>query len=280
MYYTVYADVMLITGMLLNILVLYTAGLFMKVKPKILRVLSASFIGSIINIAGYMFLYDKNAFIQIISYAAVFVLMTLITFDSKNANDRRMIYKSTILSALLIGGLLTILLKKPKSLFPYIVIVISAWLILRLIFNSLKNDKEHAGYLHNVRIYYNEKYYDYIGFMDSGNMLKNPYTGTGVIIADKSVIKELLPPCFDNFIKTYLKSGYINYQELIKINSPHSIMPITYSCINSKSETMPAVICEKIIIDNGVRELFKIPICFSRMAFGGRYSMLLSSDLV
>lgn len=279
MNYTIYADVLFLEHTAVNLIVLYTASFISGIKIRFWKAASAASVAGIINIFCYLILFDANSILQIMVYAMTTLVMTRIFIRDRNIASLRNFFISILFSEFLVTGILTILLQHTARFPVYILIVLAVCIILRMIFGNVKEQRENQNYIHAVSIYMDDRKTEFMGFMDSGNLLKIPFSQKGVIIGDMQAMQQIMPQEFHDFTQTYLRTGDIDYDALMQIHSKWMIIPVTYGCINHKTGTMPGIICSKVILDNGEGEYSDVPICFSRMNLGNGYHMLLPKDL-
>lgn len=77
---------------------------------------------------------------------------------------------------------------------PYLLLIIVAPLILYVFIKSLKALKEIKNYYYKVKIIFMNNYeYHTIGFLDTGNKLKDPITDKPIILINKKQVKGKIP---------------------------------------------------------------------------------------
>ena len=203
---TIYIDVIFLENLIMNAIILYATAIILKIKPKTIRVIASSAIGSIYAIITYI--TEIEIYTSIILKAILAIIMIYIAFDPQNI---RKMWKQIVifyLTSFVFGGVTLYLIYyiKPQEVFikngiyvgEYIlkVIMIGAILAFGIIKISLKIIKTKINFNDmycKIRIKLNDKIIDTKAMIDTGNLAKEPITNTPVVIMESSLLVEVIP---------------------------------------------------------------------------------------
>ena len=117
-----------------------------------------------------------------------------------------------------------------------------------------------------------------IGYRDTGNSLRDPYTHKPVIILDYRLMKVFLNAASYKLLLDYTATGYMDYENINSI-SDIRFYPIPYSTINSKYELMPAFTLDMLTFnkDNHIEK--NIPAGISRSMLNNDFKILLNENI-
>ena len=189
-----YVDLVLLLNFGIDFLLLLTISIILKRKITINRLLIGSFIGSL----SILFLFTNiNSITLFIYKILISILMTIITFNYTNIKYTLINLLYLYITSIVLGGFLYLLnlefsLKHTGLIFinnglsiNFIFLIITSPIILYLYIKQIKKLKYKYSNYYNISIFINNIEYKYIGYMDTGNMLKDYLTGKPVILIDK-----------------------------------------------------------------------------------------------
>lgn len=201
----VYLDIILFENLCMNYIILFATGIVMKRKINNLRIIISSFIGSLYAIIIYLKIVSIAS--NIIMKILLSICMVWLAFNSENyktlLKDLVMFY----LISFVFGGCSFALIyfinpSKVKihdgvlvGMYPIKVTLIAgiiAFLIIQIAFKITKNKLSAEDMICNIEIYFNNKKIKVKTLVDSGNMLKDPISGTPVVIVEREKIESLL----------------------------------------------------------------------------------------
>lgn len=274
----IYLDVIFLENLIMNLVIILSEATVLKAFHEFLRKIIASAIASFFYIMTLF--YPKISFLQI-------VLSLLVIKISFNPQTIKLLIKETALFyfiSFIFGGLsftmmsifnegkVTILdgvLISDFSLFKvFLCGVLGAFLVAAF----LKKKNKHV--LKNMLIGFKGKKKRVRVLLDTGNLLKEPYTGKPVIIVEKAAIQDI----FD-------EDTFKNFDEVLegKRNLPIGMFIIPYKSIGNENGFLvgfrPEYIVleddEKIYVENAV-----IGICNENLSDNKLYSGIFGLDIL
>lgn len=88
-----------------------------------------------------------------------------------------------------------------------------------------------------------------LGYIDTGNMLRDISTGKHVVVASPAVMYELLPLSVHHIIYDYT-NGIMPFDRKAAISMPAGMHLVPYRTINAETELMLAFDCDFFFINN------------------------------
>lgn len=240
MSYIIYPDGMFIWNTLINMAVLYIASLILGIKNSFFKRLVFSSVTAIVTTTLFILTIHLNKYIHHISYALIYMIMINIFFNIHTIKD---IFEKTLIvvfSMVVISGLLNIFFRaRVKSLIFGVIIILLTVPIIALISKYIKSTNQTKVNRYYIALNINNRLYNLKGFMDTGNSLKDPYTGNPVIILDYRVLKNIVGENAYNYIAKYHSTGIFDYLN-IKNECCLKFYPLPYKTISTKMALMPA----------------------------------------
>ena len=240
---TIYIDIVLIENLVMNYIILLATGMIIKTRIKHLRLCAGSLIGAIYTVMTYVITIKmySNFFFKIL----LSVIMIYVAFNPQNVKNMCKTLVVFYLTSFVFGGaaFALIYIIKPQDIlmkngrflgtYPLKTIILStivAFLIIIVTFKIVKSKITKKDIYKNIKIEIDEKSINLKAMIDTGNMLKDPITGSPVIIVEKSILYNVLPRnLLDNLekillgntqnISTDVKNKYINKLKFIPFSS-------------------------------------------------------------
>lgn len=242
----IYLDLVMMLNFIIDFLLLMTVSIILKRNVSINRLLIGSFIGGI----SILFLFININSIELFIYKIIIsILMCLITFKYISIKYTLINLGYLYITSIILGGFLYLLnlefsLKHIGIIFinkgisiNFMFLLIISPIILYIYIKQSKSLKYNYNNYYNVEIIINKKKYNYIGYMDTGNILKDDLTGKPVILIDRrKVLFEIT-----NF--RLIPYTSINKKGLIKIIKPDKVI------LNNKEYNVLLGIVDNINID-------------------------------
>lgn len=181
-----YIEFIFTLNFLLDFIILYGTKRLLKLNSNLFRITLSSIIGSLTTFILYI---EVNSLELIIIKIIISLLMILISFGLKK------ILKNTsyfyLLSIILGGSIYLLNLNKNKYYLYYLIILTP--IFIYLIVKELINLRINYHDKYQVTIYYQNKKYNLIGFIDTGNRLISPISKKGIILVNLNIkIKEVI----------------------------------------------------------------------------------------
>ena len=213
----VYADVLLVINGFINYLLLLCNMKILKLNTTRLRLLSGAVIGSLFSLKIFLPEYHQGAdFLMRFAFSCLIILCAY-KFSSVGEFVKAFVCffaVSFIFSGMMIAVILFI---NPPDLiydsgivyynisFLSVVILSCAGFTFISLAERLLKKKVSTNLIFETTVIHNNKSISGRGLADSGNTLKEPFSGEDVIVAGYSHIKSILPES----IKEYINSGNI-----------------------------------------------------------------------
>jgi len=251
----IYVDLVLLLNFLLDFLLLLSVSVVLKRGTKIFNMMIGAFIGSLSTL---LMFYSMSS-VSLFFYKVVLsIVMCISTFGFKSIkytlNNLLFLYLSSIVLG---GGLYfinnQISLKNSNFIFVnngfsinLIILVIFSPIVVYIYIKKLNRVKDNYSNYYNIKLYINDVIYNLNAYLDTGNVLKDPYKNRPVLIVSSDVFKIE----FDHFL-------FVPYKTI------------------DKEGMMKCIKADKLIIENvGVRYNFLVGLLDERLEFDGVNSII------
>lgn len=278
----VYVDVLLIVNGFVNYLLLVMSMKYLRLYISRLRLLAASALGSVFSLK--IFLPEIPLLPELLIRAVMCAVISLTAFGF---GGRRSFLRSSCVFLtvnLLFGGLMSamlifidtgmILYRNGAVYFDIdlkilaVTSVASFALISAL--SKIISRRSPTGSLCRVNVCYNGRTAHGRGFFDTGNGLREVFSGFPVVIARLDAVKELLP----DEIRACISDG-----DVYAVSGNIRMIPV---CTAAGNSVLPSFRPDKIIIEDlkSKRTYEKIYIAVSRQEFfGGEFEFIINNEL-
>ena len=190
----IYLDLVMILNFFIDFILLITVSLVLKRNIKLTRLMLGAFFG---GISILLLFFKINSILLFIIKFIISIFMILISFGYRNIKYTLVNLLYLYMSSIILGGFLYLLnlefsYKHIGIIFynnglsiNFIFLIIFSPIILYIYIKQTKSLRYNYSNYYNVEIYLNNKKYKYIGYLDTGNILKDSLTGKNVILIDK-----------------------------------------------------------------------------------------------
>ena len=292
---TIYIDIIIVENLIMNYIILYATGLISKSKKSYLRMFLASLIGAIYATLEYVL--KVNIYSNIILKTILSIIIVYVAFYPQNAKKMCKQLVLFYVTTFTFGGIATYLIYvlKPQNIIikngmyvgTYVlkVIFIGAivgTIILAAAFKMAKNKLTKKDMLCKVKIRLNGKEETVEAMVDTGNMLKEPITGTPVVVVERNSLYELLPKEILNNTESILGGDFEKIPEEIKKEYVPKLKLIPFASLGKQNGMLIGIKPEKIEIINEQTEEEKnaiIGIYNKSLTKKGEYNALIGIDL-
>lgn len=203
---TIYIDVVLIENLIMNYIILLATGIVLKTKIKHIRLIIASLIGAIYSIFTYVITIQiySNFFLKIL----LSIMIIYVAFNPQNVKNMWKDLLIFYLTSFVFGGaaFALIYIVKPQDIlmknglflgtYPLKTVVLAGivgFIIIVVTFKIVKSKITKKDIYKDVNIQIDGKQINLKAMLDTGNMLKDPISGSPVIVVEKSILYNLLP---------------------------------------------------------------------------------------
>ena len=190
----IYIDLILFLNFGIDLILLLGVGIILKRKSSINRLIFSSFIGSL----SVLFLFVKISTTMLFLYKIVMCfMMVIISFRFINIRYTLKNFIFTYILSFFLGGILYYLnvsfsYKNIGIIFyhdgisiNYIFIIIMIPISIYFYIKEMKSIKSNYNFYYDVLLNMNNNSYKYIGYLDTGNKVIDPFMHLPVIFIDK-----------------------------------------------------------------------------------------------
>lgn len=201
---TIYVDTLIFTNIIIDYILLDLTSRILKINYKLYRIVLASLVGGMSSLT--ILLPEQNFVFNIIIRVCFTIILTLTAFGfgSKIIFLKRNFILFLITSCF--SGLIIFMLSIIKSDFiainnnvvylnisPIMLIILTtiSYIILKFI-DKIRIDK--GNLIHKISFEYAGKSYNFLSRYDTCCHIKEPFSGSEVILAEKSLMKNIIIP--------------------------------------------------------------------------------------
>ena len=194
----IYIDLVLILNFILDLLILMSVKIILKRNTNLFRLILSSFIGSLTILLIFIKLTSLNLFIIKLILC---IIMNIIAFKFENI---KYLIKNIIyfyITSIILGGFIYFINIKfmyKNVIINFITLIILSPIIIYFYIKQIKDLKNNYNNYYELTIYFKDnKIKKYIGYLDTGNKLKDPITKKPIIILNyfKNNYPKILVPC-------------------------------------------------------------------------------------
>ncbi len=201
----IYVDVLFALNMIVSFLLINAAGMLCRERPKTLRVLAGSLLGGVYSLS--IFLPSLHTVFVLLFRIVFLAVVSLCVFGFGSVRRFLRCFGTLVVVTLGFAGLITAvwLLVKPQGLavrngsvyfdvsFLALVLGGTAFYIAARIFGKIFERNHREQMRVKVNITYNGKTVAADGLIDTGNTLKDSFSGKSVTVIDRNLALRLLP---------------------------------------------------------------------------------------
>ena len=293
---TIYIDIIIVENLIMNYIILYATGIISKDKISYTRIFFASLIGAVYAVAEY--LLKLNIYSNIIIKTILSVIIIYVAFNPQNIKKMCKQLIIFYVTTFTFGGIATYLIYvlKPQNIIikngmyvgTYVlkVIFIGAiigTIILFIAFKQVKSKITKKDMICKIKIKINGKEKTLDAMVDTGNMLKEPITGTPVAVVERTSLYDLLPKEILNNTESILGGDFKNIPEDIKREYIPKLKIIPFASLGKQNGMLIGIKPEKLEVINEQTEEEKnnaiIGIYNKSLTKRGEYKALIGIDL-
>ena len=281
----------------MNAIILYASAIILKIKPKTIRVILASAIGSIYAIITYV--TELPIYTSIISKAVLSIMMVYVGF---NPQSIKKLFKQVFifyLTSFVFGGvaLYLIYVIKPQNALirngmfvgDYVLKVIFlgailAFVIIKIAIKIIKTKINSKDMYCNIKIKINEQMVSTKAMIDTGNLAKEPITNTPVVIVESSLLYDILPKEILNNLDMILGGDLSKIPEKIQSQYISKLRCIPFSSLGKQNGMLLGIKADEIEVekeeDKKITKNVIIGIYDKSLTKRGEYRALVGLDLI
>ena len=247
----------------MNCIIIYASAIILKIKPKLVRVIIASIIGSIYAVLLYV--TELEIYTSVISK---FILSIIIVYVAYNPQNITKMWKQLLifyLTSFVFGGvsLYLIYFINPQNISMVngmfagdnvlkIVLLgaILAFIIIKISLKVIKTKITSKDMYCNIVIRLNDKQVETKAMIDTGNQVKEPITNTPVIIVESTLLYELLPKEILNNIEEILNGNLDKVSEEVQENYISKLRYIPFKSLGKENGMLLGIKADEVEIEN------------------------------
>ena len=258
MQYELYPDVLLLTDMTMNLMILFLSGKVLKLPIRTWRILCAAFAGAVLHIAVLIWRLMEGEQISGIVSLVVMVIMIPMAFSVKDGVSFVKILAALLgVSAMISGFMQAANPLQRKTATSFVLAAAAAYVLLMMLFAFYRKVRRTQGNLYSVELFLGEDTYTFKGLLDTGNRLWDPVYQKPVHVLEQNAINKS------------------------RLDSLHFHL-IPYHSIGRSQGLLPAVIIPRMVIRTETEEHevkgAVVAISKERVSAGGRYQMILHEE--
>ncbi len=281
----------------MNAIILYASAIILKIKPKTIRIIFASAIGSIYAIITYV--TELPIYTSIISKAVLSIIMVYVGFNPQSIKKLLKQVFIFYLTSFVFGGvaLYLIYVIKPQNALirngmfvgDYVLKVIFlgaivAFIIIKIAIKIIKTKINSKDMYCNIKIKINEQMVSTKAMIDTGNLAKEPITNTPVVIVESSLLYDILPKEILNNLDMILGGDLSKIPEEIQNQYISKLRCIPFSSLGKQNGMLLGIKADEIEVekeeDKKITKNVIIGIYDKSLTKRGEYRALVGLDLI
>ncbi len=281
----------------MNAIIIYASAIILKIKPKTIRIIIASGIGSIYAITTYV--TELHIYTSIISKVILSIIMVYVSF---NPQSIKKLFKQVFifyLTSFVFGGvaLYLIYVIEPQNALirngmfvgDYVLKVIFlgaivAFIIIKIAIKIIKTKINSKDMYCNIRIKISGQIVSTKAMIDTGNLAKEPITNTPVIIVESSLLYDILPKEILNNLDMILGGDLSKIPEKIQSQYMSKLRCIPFSSLGKQNGMLLGIKADEIEVereeDKKITKNVIIGIYDKSLTKRGEYRALVGLDLI
>ena len=247
----------------MNVIILYAAAIILKIKPRTIRIILASSIGSVYVIIAYI--TELPIYASIIAKAILSIIIVYVGFNPQNMKKMCKQVLIFYLTSFVFGGVALYLIYyiKPQNALikngmfvgEYVLKVIFlgaivAFVIIKISIKIIKTKINTKDMYCNIMIKLNEKVIETRAMIDTGNLAKEPITNTPVVILESSLLYDILPKEILNNLENILGGDLSKIPEDVQKEYITKLRCIPFSSLGKQNGMLLGIKADEIEIQN------------------------------
>lgn len=294
---TIYIDIIFFENLIMNSIILYATGIILKIKPKVIRVLVSSGIGSIYAIITYI--TEIPIYTTVIVKATLAIIMVYVAFNSQNFKKMCKQVAIFYLTSFVFGGVALyliyyirpqeVLIKNGMFVGDYILKVIMlgaivAFITIKISLKIIKTKISPKDMYCKIKLKLNEEIIETKAIIDTGNLAKEPITNTPVVIVESTLLEEVVPSKILNNLENILAGDLSQISEEIQEKYISKLRCIPFSSLGKRNGMLLGIRADEIQVE--IEEEWKnsknviVGIYDKSFTKRGEYRALIGIDLI
>ena len=246
----------------MNSIILYATSIILKIKPKFMRIIISSSIGSIYVLIAYI--TKIHIYELIISKIFLSLIMVYIAFNPQSVKKMCKQVLIFYLTSFIFGGvaLYLIYFLKPQEILikngiyvgNYVLKVIIlggilGFVIIKISMKIIKNKINSKDLYCKIKFKINEKEITTIAMVDTGNLVKEPITNIPVVVVESNLLYNILPKEILNNLEEILGGDFSKISEEIQDEYLSKLRCIPYASLGKQNGMLLGIKIDDIEIE-------------------------------
>ena len=293
---TIYVDVVLIENLIMNYIILLATGVVLKQKISHIRLIISSLLGAIYTVISY------SQILKMYSGITLKILLSIImVYIAFNPQKLKILLKNLLifyLTSFVFGGaaFALIYIVKPQNIimknglflgtYPLKNVMLGAiigFAIIIMAFKIVKTKITKKDILCDIEIKINKKIIKTTAMLDTGNMLKDPFTNTPVVVVERTLLYDCIPKQILNNLEEILGGDFEKIPEEIKEEYISKLKLIPFSSLGKQNGMLVGIKPEYVKIKQDGKDQIErnviIGIYDKSLTKKGEYRALTGIDL-
>ena len=203
----VYADILFLINFLMDLTLIWAAGMLLKEKIKILRLAAGAACGAALYIISLYFPYRGTIGQILLTFFSIALSITAAYRPKTFTRLIKMTILTVVLAFIASGIILSLMmiriysspyraLKGIFDAFSYRLLIITSilfYIIIRTLRKQIVKTASDPKEYYDITVYIDNRKAELRALADTGNSLRDELTGCDIIVADYLAVKEMLP---------------------------------------------------------------------------------------
>lgn len=294
---TIYIDIIFLENLIMNSIILYATSIILKIKPKTIRVILSSIIGSIYAILTYV--TEIEIYTSVILKAVLAIIMIYVAFNPQNVKKMWKQVAIFYLTSFVFGGVTLYLIYyiKPQDVLvkngvfvgEYILKVIMlgaivAFIVIKISLKIIKTKITSKDMYCKIKIKLYGKLIETKAMIDTGNLAKEPITNTPVIIIESTLLEDILPRQILNNLEKILCGDLSQISEELQEKYVTKLRCIPFSSLGKQNGMLLGIRADEIEVETEEEKKISSNVILAlydkSLTRRGEYRALIGIDLI
>jgi len=246
----------------MNSIILYATAIILKIKPRTIRVILSSAIGSLYAIITYV--TEIQIYMSVILKAILAIIMIYVAFNPQNMKKMWKQIAIFYLTSFVFGGVTLYLIYylKPQEVFikngvfvgEYVLKVIMlgaivAFVTIKISLKIVKTKISPRDMYCKIKVKLNEKIIETRAMIDTGNLAKEPITNTPVVIVESTLLEGILPIKILNNLENILGGDFSQISEEMQEKYISKLRCIPFSSLGKQNGMLLGIRADEIQVE-------------------------------
>ena len=281
----------------MNSIILYATAIILKIRPKTIRIIISSAIGSMYAIITYV--TEIQIYTSVILKAILAIIMIYVAFNPQNMKKMWKQVAIFYLTSFVFGGVTLYLIYyiKPQEVFikngvfvgEYILKVIMlgaivAFVTIKISLKIIKTKISPKDMYCKIKVKLNEKTIETRAMIDTGNLAKEPITNTPVVIVESTLLEGILPIKILNNLENILGGDFSQISDEMQEKYISKFRCIPFSSLGKQNGMLLGIRADEIQVETEEEKKISnniiLGIYDKSLTIRGEYRALIGIELI